>query len=87
MKVVIARKLHQLLHPSLTFKSLLQMVKKLRLIGATLTSQTAEVDQNTRIDTAASVGRANPVYVLGDSDQRMRTFTKQARLLSPTVLI
>ncbi|KAF7022978.1 hypothetical protein CFC21_035600 [Triticum aestivum] len=46
VKVVTARRLHQLLHPSLTFKSLLQMAKKLRLIGATLMSRTAEVDQN-----------------------------------------
>ncbi|KAF7097873.1 hypothetical protein CFC21_099653 [Triticum aestivum] len=46
VKVVTARKLHQLLHPSQTLKSLLQMAKKLSLRGVTLTIRRTEVDQN-----------------------------------------
>ncbi|KAF7103731.1 hypothetical protein CFC21_104691 [Triticum aestivum] len=46
VKVVTARKLHQLLHPSQTLKSLLQMAKKLSLRGVTLMIRRTEVDQN-----------------------------------------
>jgi hypothetical protein len=77
LELVKARKLHQLLHPSLKLKSLLQMAKKLSPRGATLMNQITELDQ----DTQCCFNRLSKHSGFSDLDQPMCISTNQKLML------